>query len=77
MWRSDAEALGYLRDNPIQPTRIGHAAKPWVDNRAELRELRNESRQQGNHGGAEMWQRELDMAEVRANVAAGPTSVDT
>ena len=67
----------YLRDNPIQPTPIGHARKPWVNNRAELRELRNEAWRRGNHGGAEMYQRELDMAEVYANAAAGPTSVDT
>jgi hypothetical protein len=75
--RSTAEALAYLRDNPIEPHQIGYAAKPWVDNRQELRDARDLARSRGNHGGAEMYQRELDLAEARAVVAAGPTSTDT
>jgi hypothetical protein len=71
--RSDTAALALAKT--IKPTFVtprrfitgdARPEPPYVDRRAEFRELRDLAKGQGNVESAAMWQRELDMAEARA-----------
>jgi hypothetical protein len=69
--RSDVAGIAFVKTIP--PQRLGHPVpRPAPDNRAELRELRDRARAQGNREGAAMWEHEIDMAEAR-QILARPT----
>jgi len=57
-----------LRESYAHPIALPH--RPYVDRRDEYRANRDLAVLRGDHGGAAMWQRQLDMEEVRAATRA-------